>query len=302
MLLLLLLALLLSVGAFVAVYGLRKECSKGVQFLILVTPIVDGLLSYFILIWLGFTTMNGFVGGLMFGMVSLFGIQAILSPRRLLAFRLAWQQLIRKKRQAALLMAGLMIGSAIISSSLIVGDSLDQTVREEVEAAWGETDVLISGFDTTAGQVSEIPQSIVTEIREAELDGVEYVQAGRVLSASVVTSDDRADPSVAWFALEHQDGVLIGSNENGLTWFELEEVNRFSSTPQVVVNQVFADELGVKAGDEIQLGWYVRNQNGIERIEENFSIHKVVAMAGQGQLAGTTVPAMFTDLLTAQEW
>ena len=294
MLLLLLLALLLSVGAFVAVYGLRKECSKGVQFLILVTPIVDGLLSYFILIWLGFTTMNGFVGGLMFGMVSLFGIQAILSPRRLLAFRLAWQQLIRKKRQAALLMAGLMIGSAIISSSLIVGDSLDQTVREEVEAAWGETDVLISGFDTTAGQVSEIPQSIVTEIREAELDGVEYVQAGRVLSASVVTSDDRADPSVAWFALEHQDGVLIGSNENGLTWFELEEVNRFSSTPQVVVNQVFADELGVKAGDEIQLGWYVRNQNGIERIEENFSIHKVVAMAGQGQLAGTTVPAMFT--------
>lgn len=302
MLLLLLLALLLSVGAFVAAYGLRKECSIGVRFLILLTPIVDGLLSYFILIWLGFTTMNGFVGGLMFGMVSLFGIQAIVSPRRLLAFRLAWQQLIRKKRQAALLMVGLMIGSAIISSSLIVGDSLDQTVREEVEAAWGETDVLISGFDTTAGQVTEIPQSIVTEIREAELDGVEYVQAGRVLSASVVTSEDRADPSVPWFALEHQDGVRIGSKENGLTWFELEEINRFSSTPQIVVNQVFADELDVRAGDEVQLGWYIRSQNGIERVEENFSIHQVVTMAGQGQLAGTTTPAMFTDLLTAQEW
>ena len=115
----------------------------------------DGILSYFILIWLDFTPMNGFVGGIMFGLLSLFGVQAIVSPRRLLAFRLAWQQLLRKKRQAALLMAGLMIGSAVISSSLIVGDSLDQTVREEVEAAWGETDLLISGFDATSDKWSK---------------------------------------------------------------------------------------------------------------------------------------------------
>ena len=55
--------------------------------------------------------------------------------------------------------------------------------------------------------------------------------------------------------------------------------------------------MNLKVGDEIQLGWFVRNQNGVERIEENFTIHQVVAMAGQGQLAGTTSPALFTDLL-----
>ncbi|MCH2645284.1 MAG: FtsX-like permease family protein, partial [Candidatus Poseidoniaceae archaeon] len=95
---------------------------------------------------------------------------------------------------------------------------------------------------------------------------------------------------------------VIGTAEEGLSWFELEEINRFSTTPQVVVNQVFSDELEVGVGDEIQLGWFVRNQNGVERIEENFTIHQVVAMAGQGQLAGTTSPALFTDLLSAQEW
>ena len=302
MLLLLLLALLLLVGAIVAAYGLRRECTLGVQSLIVITPLADGILTYFILQWLDFTTINGLVGGLMFGYVSLLGIQALVSSRRLLAFRLSWQQIVRRKRQAALLMAGLMIGSAIISSSLIVGDSLDQTVREEVEAAWGDTDVLISGFDTTAGQVIEMPQSLVGDLRNAGMESIDYLQAGRVTSTSVVTENELADPSVAWFAMEHHDRVRIGSKEHGLTWFELEEVNRFSSSPQIVVNQVFADELEVNVGDEIQLGWYVRNQDGIKRVEENFSIYQVVAMAGQGQLAGTTTPAIFTDLLTAQQW
>ena len=119
MLLVLLLALLLFVGAYVTAYGLRKGCSRGARALSVLAPLADVILSYFILIWLGFTSMNGFVGGLMFGLLSLFGVQPIVSPRRLLAFRVAWQQLLRKKRQAALLMAGLMIGSAIISLSLI---------------------------------------------------------------------------------------------------------------------------------------------------------------------------------------
>ena len=302
MFLALLLAFLLFIGALAAVYGLRRECSSNARLLIILTPIADGLLTYFILTWFEYSSTLSFVGGLMFGFVSLLGIQALMSSRRLLAFRLAWQQLNRKKRQAALLMAGLMIGSAIVSSSLIVGDSLDQTVREEVDAAWGDTDVFISGFDTNVGQVTEMPQSLVEEIRGANLEGLDSIQAGRFLSTSVVTPNGKADPSVAWFALEHNEGSVIGTAEEGLSWFDLEEINRFSATPQVVVNQVFSDELEVGVGDEIQLGWFVRNQNGVERIEENFTIHQVVAMAGQGQLAGTTSPALFTDLLSAQEW
>ena len=302
MFLVLLLAFLLSLGALGAVVGLRNECSKSGKLVILLTPVADGVLTHVLLEWLEFSSLTAFVGGLMFGILSLFGVQAILCSRRLLAFRLAWQQLNRKKRQAALLMAGLMIGSAIISSSLIVGDSLDQTVREEVEAAWGDTDLLISGFDANAGQVTEIPQSVVEDLRSSGIQDLDYIQSGRVLSTSVVTAEGKANPSVTWFALEHQDGERIGSKGKGLTWFELEEVNRFATTPQVVVNTAFSDELDVEEGEEIQLGWFVRTQDGIERIEENFTIHQIVAMSNQGQLAGTTAPALFTDLATAQEW
>ena len=302
MFLLLLLAFLLTIGALGAVLGLRNECSRGEKLVILLTPVADGILTYVLLEWLEFSSLTAFVGGLMFGILSLLGVQAILCSRRLLAFRLAWQQLNRKKRQAALLMAGLMIGSAIISSSLIVGDSLDQTVREEVDAAWGDTDLLISGFDANAGQVTEIPLSVVDDLRSSGIQDIDYIQSGRVLSTSVVTAEGKANPSVAWFAFEHQDGERIGSKEKGLTWFELEEVNRFATTPQVVVNTAFSDELAVREGEEIQLGWFVRTQDGIERVEENFTIHQIVAMSGQGQLAGTTAPALFTDLATAQKW
>lgn len=302
LLFLLLLGLVLLLTAIATAYGLRKECSGGALALILIAPLGDGILTYVLLDWFGYVPVTSLVGGLMFGLLSLFGVQALVSSRRLLGSRLAWQQLNRRKRQAALLIAGLMVGSAIISSSLIVGDSLDQTVRKEVEAAWGDTDVLISGYDPSVGQVTEIPQSIVEDLRNENLENVERFQAGRVLSTAVVTSEGKANPSVPWFALEHNDDVRIGSMTEGLTWFELEEINRFSSTPQVVVNQMFADELEVKVGDEVQFQWSVRNQNGIERSIENFTIHQIVAMDGQGQLAGTTSPAVFTDLLSAQSW
>lgn len=297
---LLLLCFAIVLLATIAAIGLRHDCSLKSRTLIIIVPLVDAILSHIALGWFGLGPGTVFVGSAMFGILSLLGVQALLSPRRLLVFKLAWQQLRRRQRQAALLMAGLMIGSAIISSSLIVGDSLDETVRKEIEAAWGSTDIVISGYDSTIGQVVEIPSSIVDELRLQNVDAVDAIQAGRIVSASVETNEGIAEPNVPWFALEHQEDALIGSSSNGLTWFELEEASRFSNQSIVVINRALADELDVGKGDEIELGWFVRNNNGIERIKDLFLIHQVVSMANQGQLAGTTAPAVFTDLETAQ--
>lgn len=300
MIALLLLCFVISLLATIAAIGLRHDCSLKSQSIIVIVPFLDTVLSYFVLDWLGLGLSTVVVGSAMFGVLSLLGVQALLSPRRLLVFKLAWQQIRRRQRQAALLMAGLMIGSAIISSSLIVGDSLDETVRKEVEAAWGSTDIVISGYDSTIGQIVEIPSTIVEELRNQDVDAIDSIQAGRIISASVETSDGIAEPNVPWFALEHQEDTLIGSASNGLTWFELEEASRFSNRSIIVINQALADELDIDEGDEIELGWFVRSDEGIERTKQSFLIHDVVSMANQGQLAGTTAPAVFTDLQTAQ--
>ena len=297
---LLLLCFVILVLASIAAIGLRHDCSFKSQAIIVAVPLLDSILSHFVLNWFNLGSATVFVGSAMFGVLSLLGIQALLSTRRLLVFKLAWQQLRRRQRQAALLMAGLMIGSAIISSSLIVGDSLDETVRKEVEAAWGSTDIVISGYDSTTGQIVEIPSSIADDLRNQDVDGVDSIQAGRIVSASVETESGSAEPNVPWFALEHQEDAIIGSKSTGLTWYELEEASRFSNRSIVVINQALSQELDIGKGDEIELGWFVRSDDGIERTTDSFLIHDVVSMANQGQLAGTTAPAVFTDLQTAQ--
>jgi len=61
-----------------------------------------------------------------------------------------------------------------------------------------------------------------------------------------------------------------------------------------------AEELNLTAGDSIELGWYVTDDNQRQRLTANASVLKVVANTGQGAAAGTSTPALFTDLNTAQ--
>ncbi len=70
-------------------------------------------------------------------------IPAMLVPRRGLGARLAVRGIVARPRQAALLVLALVVSSSIISSSLVVGDSLDATVSRQVEAVWSETDLVL---------------------------------------------------------------------------------------------------------------------------------------------------------------
>ena len=47
---------------------------------------------------------------------------------------------------------------------MVVGDSLDATVRYEVEGAWGETDITISGFDLSIGERVTLSESVANNM------------------------------------------------------------------------------------------------------------------------------------------
>ena len=53
-------------------------------------------------------------------------------------------------------------------------------------------------------------------------------------------------------------------------------------------------------GDELEIGWYVTQDNARIRVEASVNVLYIVANEGQGASAGTQSPAMFTDLSTAQ--
>ena len=85
--------------------------------------------------------------GLVVAIIIHSSLRLLLEPRQRIIGTMALRNLRRRKRNTALIVIGLLVGSAIISSSLVVGDSLDATLNAEFTEALDETDIVIQGTD-----------------------------------------------------------------------------------------------------------------------------------------------------------
>ena len=66
--------------------------------------------------------------------------------------RLALRQLNRRRAEAALVVAGSVLGTAIIVGSLVVGDTLDRSFKQNAYRYLGVVDEVVSSPDPAAGQ------------------------------------------------------------------------------------------------------------------------------------------------------
>lgn len=271
---------------------------------------IDGMLGAAVLLWLDVSPVHCTAGGVLVGVMSMLFLQPMLLPQRLMVWRLARENLLRRRRQTALLISGLVIASAIITSSLVVGDSLDATVSSEVQAAWGETDLQISGIDPLTG----VPVAFAEEVAErywaalttdaslsSMLEGRQY---GVSATVSVASPTGLAEPSVALFARNvsvDDEAVWAPLDMNsGLRFQTLQTLNEANDKVFVVVNHVAADELELKVGDELELGVFIDTEDGRTRTTASVTVHAIVPNSGQGAMAGTLSPAVFVDLAAAQ--
>tara|TARA_B110001452_G_scaffold166107_1_gene138631 strand:+ start:135 stop:4736 length:4602 start_codon:yes stop_codon:yes gene_type:complete len=311
MLALILLSFTLAVVAGAATWSLTRShpVSLGRAVGLVVVPVVDGGVAYVVLQWCSITGATGFVGALSFGFLSMIFIQPLLVPQRLVVWTIAKETVVRRKRQSALLMVGLIIASAIITSSLVVGDSLDATVQSEVEAEWDQTDITIGGLDFSTGERVLVKERVASDLWRL-LEGDPTIQSrvtgqqqGLIAGASI-ESAARSIPTVTWLAFNGSidaSGIWPGlGGSSGTTYGAIELLNGQERPLSVVVNKVLADELSLVAGDGVELGWYITTEGKRERVTQNATIMQVVENTGQAALAGTTSPALFTDLATAQ--
>ena len=269
----------------------------------------DGLIGWLILHALGVSAVHALGGGALFGIVSFTYLQPILVPQRWLMWRLAKENIRRRPRQAVLLVAGLVISSAIITSSLVVGDSLDATVQREVEASWDATDVLISGFDQRTGLRVEFDQALAERtwdriqsdpLLSSDVLGRQY---GLVNVVSLSINDSYAEPSVSWFARDATvdgEGVWSALGEGSYRYQDLTAANDGALLPQIAMNTMASEALNVSEGDTLTMGFHATSEGERVRQESTVQVRKIVAQSGQGASAGTQAPAVFTDLETAQ--
>ena len=76
----------------------------------------------------------------------------VLALRGPLTRRLALRQVNRRRAEAALVVAGSVLGTAIIVGSLVVGDTLDFSFKQGAYQTLGVVDEVVSSPDPAQGQ------------------------------------------------------------------------------------------------------------------------------------------------------
>src|SRR5487761_154618 len=73
-----------------------------------------------------------------------YGGLALIALRRALLGRLAWREAVRRPGHSALLVAGMMFGTAAILGMQGIGDSLQRAIVSNIDTSWGRTDITVS--------------------------------------------------------------------------------------------------------------------------------------------------------------
>ena len=102
-------------------------------------------------------TVVGIVFALAVGMVAL-GLPLFLLARRPTLRRLAIRNATRRPRETLLVLLGSMLGTAIITSSFVVGDTLDGSIRRSAFTQLGPVDVMVRA---TGGTPEELAARLV---------------------------------------------------------------------------------------------------------------------------------------------
>lgn len=202
--------------------------------------------------------------GLTSGNLAMSGI-GIALPFLVLAFcfpllrRLAMRNAGRRPKETVLILLGSLLGTAIITSSGVVGDTFAASDRQTISTQLGPVDEYVQVSTANRNAVSDY----FAKNPSSDVDGVLNILQTRA-SAGVGGNDPRALPEGRIIEMPFEAARNFGNDPQATG------ISGATPTPgKVVVTQDVADDLAVKVGDSIDL--YVFGQKlsvGIERILE----------------------------------
>src|SRR6266508_1085398 len=223
------------------------------------------------------------------------GALGLLAARNRIFLKLALRNVPRRRGRSALIIAGLMLGTAIIAAALATGDTMSHTIRSSVVTSLGHTDELVSvkGTDVESNAIGdstrvayfkeEIASSVGDVAAQSQLvDGVAPAIIESIAVQDVTTRQN--EPRVTMFASDPE--ALAGFGEiraDGKT-VSLSELGR----ADVFLNGDAADDLAASTGDRVTV--FVGDK------ASPFRVRAIVDFDG----AGTDGAALLVPLTTAQ--
>jgi putative ABC transport system permease protein len=182
------------------------------------------------------------------------GIVTVLGVRNRVFVKIGVRNIPRRRARSALIVVGLMLGTAIIASALLTGDTMGSTIRASVFESLGSTDEIVTGASTDVG----VEGSLGVEAAKP------YFDAGPALAAvDAAVADlpvDGVSPAIIEpVAAQHR---AAGRTEPRLTLFAGDparlEAFGFRSVADLGAGEVLldadaAEELRAAAGDTLLL-------------------------------------------------
>jgi putative ABC transport system permease protein len=176
------------------------------------------------------------------------GIAAYQMIRRPMLRRLAMRDTLRRRGETILVIAGGLLGTAIITGSFIVGDTLDASVRATATTQLGPVDETITVTDPARAAAI---QSSIEAIDDSRIDGVASLTRAPASISIVQGNDTKAEPDARLVELDFEDARDFGGDPS-LTGIK-------GPTPgdgEVAVTEDLAEVLGAKVGDRVQVALY----------------------------------------------
>ncbi len=181
-----------------------------------------------------------------------FGASLFIALRRPVLRRLALRQVVRRRREATLVILGSMLGTAIIIGSLVVGDTLNFSVKQAAYQNLGPIDETV--VSTSVAQGQQVANRLAVLRGDPAVDGI-LTAHGDVAAVTMGAGRARvAEPRVGVWDVNFRDAAAfggVGSGGSGLT-------GPAPAPGQVVINDDLASALGVEQGDVLTFYLYGR--------------------------------------------
>lgn len=213
---------------------------------------------------------------------------AVTAVRQRALAAMALRNIGRRRTEAALVIGGALLGTAIITSAFVVGDVIDGAVADEARTRYGPIDLTVT---TTDRDTFELATAIVSDAaRDGDL-GVDGLLDVTVTTATIeAPARDTALPRVEVVALDLAEARTFGSEATDTGLASAGDL----APGEVLVSATTAERLNLDVGDRLLVH--------IADTTTEVSVAEVLDQVGFAGYGGAIVaPGTLPDAATAAE-
>lgn len=174
--------------------------------------------------------------------------------QRPLVRRLGLRNLARRPGEAALVVVGAMLGTALIVASFTIGDSVEASFRQRIVTDFGPLDVLLT-TDDAERDVAALRQAQSTAQTDTTktTDGASIDALLAIRRADVVAANDsgKVEPNITLWEVDLQDLRQFEQDAGAEHLGSASNLPDHIDDDEAVINRRLADELRVDVGDQV---------------------------------------------------